>query len=75
MKRRTANRRTHNRRRKGGKQNKSKKSKSGKKWVSAVDAAHATLKKTGSLNQARAALRIQAFQNARKLFGSVGESK
>lgn len=43
--------------------------------VSALDAAHAALKKTGSLSQARTALRVQAFQNARKLFGSVGESR
>jgi hypothetical protein len=67
--------RTHHRRRKGGKNNRTKKSKSGKKMISALDAAHATLKKTGSLSQARTALRIQAFQNARKLFGSIGESR
>lgn len=67
--------RTHHRRRKGGKNNKTKRTKTGKKMVSALDAAHAALKKTGSLSQARTALRVQAFQNARKLFGSVGESR
>jgi hypothetical protein len=45
--------------------------KSYKKWITAVDAAQATLKKTGSLSKARMALRLQAAQNARKLFGSV----
>ena len=44
-----------------------------KKWTTAVDAAQRTLTKTGSLSKARLALRIQAAQNARKLFGSVGE--
>ena len=44
-----------------------------KKWVTAVDAAQDTLNKTGSLKKARNALRLQAYQNARKLFGSVGE--
>jgi len=44
-----------------------------KKWTTAVDAAQETLKKTGSLSKARMALRIQAAQNARKLFGSIGE--
>ena len=44
-----------------------------KKWTTAVDAAQATLKKTGSLSKARMTLRIQAAQNARKLFGSIGE--
>ena len=48
-----------------------KHSKSSKKWVTAVDAAQATLRKTGSLSKARMALRVQAAQNARKLFGSV----
>ena len=45
-----------------------------KKWVTAVDAAQSTLRRTGSLQQARKALRLQAYQNARKLFGSTGES-
>lgn len=39
--------------------------------MTAVDAAQATLKKTGSLSQARMALRLQASKNARKLFGSI----
>jgi hypothetical protein len=51
----------------------SKKTKTSKGWVTAVDRAQETLKRTGSLKQARKALRLQAFQNARKLFGSVGE--
>jgi hypothetical protein len=53
---------------------KSYKKSSDKKWVTAVDAAQSTLKRTGSLMQARKALRLQAYQNARKLFGSTGES-
>ena len=44
-----------------------------KKWTTAIDAAQATLKKTGSLSKARISLSIQAAQNARKLFGSIGE--
>jgi hypothetical protein len=55
--------------------NKRKHSKSKKKWVTAVDAAQKTLKKTGSLSKARAALRIQAYHNARKLFGSLSERR
>jgi hypothetical protein len=55
--------------------NKKKHSKSKKKWVTAVDAAQATLKKTGSLSKARTSLRLQAYQNARKLFGSIGERR
>jgi hypothetical protein len=47
--------------------------KQSKKWITAVDAAQKTLSRTGSLRKARMALRIQAYQNARKLFGSVGE--
>ncbi len=46
--------------------------KTGKKWVTAIDAASKTLKKTGSISKARKALRKQALTNARKLFGSVG---
>ena len=57
------------------KKNKSKKSKTHKKWTTAVDAAQSALKKTGSLSKARTALRLQAYQNARKLFGSVGERR
>ena len=47
--------------------------KSGKHWVTAVTAADATLKRTGSYEQARDTLRVQALRNARRLFGSVGE--
>jgi hypothetical protein len=61
-----------NRLSKKSKLRKNKHSKS-KKWVSAIDAAQKTLNKTGSLSKARMALRIQASQNARKLFGSIGE--
>ena len=42
-------------------------------WVTAVAAADSTLKKTGSYEQAKKTLRIQALRNARRLFGSVGE--
>ena len=52
-----------------------KKQKKTKKWRTAVDAAQIALKKTGSLSKARIALRLQAYQNARKLFGSFGEKK
>ena len=55
---------------------KSKKSKTHKKkWTTAVDAAQRALTKTGSLSKARTALRLQAYQNARKLFGAVGEAR
>jgi hypothetical protein len=56
--------RTRTRRMKGGK--------AGKKWVTAIDAASATLKKTGSISAAKNSLKKQALFNARKLFGSVG---
>jgi len=46
--------------------------KSGKKWVTAISAAKKTLKKTGSVNDAKKTLNKQALSNARKLFGSVG---
>ncbi len=46
--------------------------KTGKNWVTAIDAASKTLKKTGSISKARKSLRKQALTNARKLFGSVG---
>ena len=49
-----------------------KKIKSGKKWVTAIDAANKTLKKTGSITAAKKILNKQALANARKLFGSVG---
>jgi hypothetical protein len=52
-----------------------KKNKKTKRWTTAVDAAQSALKKTGSLSKARTALRLQAYQNARKLFGSVSEKK
>ena len=45
--------------------------KSGKKWVTAIDAAQKTLRKTGDIQAARKSLRKQALANARKLFGSV----
>lgn len=71
MKSRTyKNSRTRNNRRKikrnlsGGKK--------GKKWVTAIEAAQKTLKKTGSLETAKKSLRKQALTNARKLFGSIG---
>lgn len=44
-----------------------------KKWVTAVGAADAVLRKTGSVDKARKTLRTQALRNARRLFGSVGE--
>lgn len=46
--------------------------KSGKKWVTAIEAAQKTLKRTGSLSSAKKSLRKQALTNARKLFGSIG---
>jgi hypothetical protein len=49
-----------------------RKNKTGKKWVTAIDAASITLKKTGSLSAAKQSLKNQALYNARKLFGSVG---
>ena len=64
-------RRNRTRKMRGGK-SKTGKSKTGKKWVTAIDAASATLKKTGSIDAARKSLRKQALFNARKLFGSVG---
>jgi hypothetical protein len=48
-----------------------KKSWGGKKWKTAMDAAQGTLKKTGSLTEAKKSLRKQALSNARKLFGSI----
>jgi hypothetical protein len=47
--------------------------KEGKKWVTAYKKASKTLKNTGSLKQAKVALKKQALANARKLFGSVGK--
>lgn len=43
------------------------------KWVTAIDAAQKELSRSGSLDKARTALRLQAYQNARKLFGSISE--
>jgi hypothetical protein len=45
--------------------------KGGKKWQTAIQAAQATLNKTGSLDKAKIALNKQALINARKLFGSI----
>lgn len=56
------------------KQNKKSMKKQGKKkWVTAIDAAQNELSRSGSLDKARTALRLQAYQNARKLFGSLSE--
>jgi hypothetical protein len=46
--------------------------KTGKKWTTAIDAAHKTLTSTGSIRAAKRTLKQQALTNARKLFGSVG---
>jgi hypothetical protein len=45
-----------------------------KKWTTAIQAAQSTLSKTGSLSKAKKALKVQALANARKLFGSIGQS-
>jgi hypothetical protein len=45
--------------------------KTGKKWVTAIAAAHKTLRTTGSLTAAKKSLKSQALYNARKLFGSI----
>jgi hypothetical protein len=52
--------------------NKTKRSRS-KKWLTAIEAAQNTLQKTGSLQKARRALKLQALTNARRMFGSVGK--
>lgn len=57
--------RNKSRRIKGGK------SKTGKKWTSAIESATKALKKTGSVQAARTALRKQSLKNARSLFGSL----
>ncbi len=44
-----------------------------KKWLTAIEAAQITLKKTGSFSKARRALDVQALSNARRMFGSVGK--
>ena len=59
----------HSTKRYGGKSKKS-----GKKWVTAIEAAQSTLKKTGSIESARKSLRKQALTNARKLFGSINST-
>ena len=46
----------------------------GEKWVTAIQAGDKTLKKTGSLHEAKKQLRSQALMNARKLFGSIGKT-
>jgi hypothetical protein len=46
--------------------------KTGKKWTTAIQAAHKTLNKTGSIKAAKKTLKKQALVNARKLFGSIG---
>jgi hypothetical protein len=46
--------------------------KPGKKWVTAIEAAQKTLRKTRSFEAAKQSLRRQALTNARKLFGSIG---
>jgi len=43
----------------------------GGKMKTALSAAEKTLKKTGSINEAKKSLRKQALSNARKLFGSI----
>ena len=59
--------------RRNSKKRTQKNRKSGKRWVTAVDAADAVLRKTGSYEKARETLKTQALRNARRLFGSVGE--
>ena len=67
-------RRNRSLRRKGGKKMTYKRygGKPGKKWVTAIEAAQKTLKKSRSLAAASETLRKQALTNARKLFGSIG---
>jgi hypothetical protein len=43
----------------------------GKQWITAIEKATDTYKKTNSFNKARLAFRKQALFNARKLFGSI----
>jgi hypothetical protein len=64
----------HNKTRRHNKKNTTRKRGSkyrNKKWVTAIDKAADTFKKTNSFNRARLAFRKQALFNARKLFGSV----
>jgi hypothetical protein len=68
-----ATKRYNKRTKRGRTQKKRKSGKSGKQWITAVGAADAVLRKTGSVDKARQTLRTQALRNARRLFGSVGE--
>ena len=64
----------HNKTKRNNKKNTTRKRDSkhrNKKWVTAIDKAADTFKKTNSFNRARLAFRKQALFNARKLFGSV----
>jgi hypothetical protein len=63
--RRSRANRNKSRRMRGGK------NKTGKKWTTAIEAAHKTFTKTGSISAAKQTLRKQALSNARKLFGSI----
>lgn len=65
-------RRRRTRKMRGGGENVEYGGKTGKKWTTAIDAAHATLAKTGSIRAAKKSLKKQALSNARKLFGSIG---
>ncbi len=47
-------------------------SKPGKKWITAIEAAQKTLKRTHSVDQAKVSLERQALTNARKMFGAIG---
>lgn len=59
---------------KRSRKNRTKKNKkTSKKWITAIEAAQETLRRTGSLETAKQSLRKQALSNARKLFGSVGK--
>jgi hypothetical protein len=63
-------RNTMTRKKGAGKNNRTR---SSKKWLTAIEAAQSTFKKTGSLSQAKRALKLQALTNARRMFGSVGK--
>ncbi len=52
---------------------KKNRTRSSRKWLTAIDAAQNTFKKTGSFSQAKRALNAQALSNARRMFGSVGK--
>ena len=60
-------RRNHNAKR--SKKNLKNKNKTKKRWETAITAADKTLSKTGSIQKARKAFKLQALANARKLFG------